>query len=117
MEQITTKRNDTMTTKELLKYHSEFCGHARAIMAKKNHDYAGQSGRTPFANFETTERVGITTTEKGMLVRMLDKMQRLNTFSDCGELKVDNESAQDACMDIVNYAILLAAYIHQKSEK
>jgi hypothetical protein len=106
-----------MNTKQLLKYHDKLSRQARAIMAKKNHDYAGDSGTTPFANFETTEKVGITSTEKGMLVRILDKVQRLNTFADCGKLSVENESATDACLDIVNYCILFAAYIKHKTNE
>jgi len=106
-----------MNAEQLLRFHDKLCAQAKAIMVKKNHDYAGESGNTPFANFETTERVGVTTTEKGMLIRMLDKIQRLNTFTDCGKLEVKNESAYDACLDIVNYSILLAAYIKHKSEK
>ena len=105
-----------MNTIELLKFHEEFCARARGIMANKNHDYAGQSGDTPFANFQAAELLRITTTERGFMIRMLDKMMRLATFADAGKLAVSNEGAQDACMDIVNYAILLAAYLRQKEE-
>jgi hypothetical protein len=83
-------------------------------MRVKNHDYSGSSGKTPFSNFEVTERCGVTSTEKGMLTRMLDKMMRLSTFADSGKLLVPNESVEDACLDLVNYSILLAAYIKQK---
>jgi hypothetical protein len=104
-----------MTTTELLTFHKAFCDQARGIVETKNHDYAGASGDTPFANFTATEKLGITTTEKGFLIRMLDKMQRLSTFANAGELKVANESAHDACMDIVNYAVMLSAYIREKA--
>ena len=46
-------------------------------------------------------------------MRMLDKLKRLITFCNAGELKVENEGAADACKDIVNYAIILAAYAAQ----
>ena len=106
-----------MTTKELLEYHADFCQRGWDIVKKKNHDYAGAAGDTPFANFEASEKIGITTTEKGILVRMLDKMMRLSTFADAGELKVENESVEDACLDIANYCVLLSAYIKDKKEQ
>lgn len=83
-------------------------------MAVKNHDYAGADGKTPFSNFQVVEQFGVCTTEQGFLVRMLDKMKRLTTYAQSGELKVPGEGAKDACLDILNYAILLAAYIEEK---
>lgn len=106
-----------MTTPELLQFHADLCQKARELMAKKNFDYAGPSGDTPFANFEATEKLGITTTEQGMLMRMTDKIMRLSTFAQSGQLKVENEGPLDACTDILNYAILLAAYIKSKGVK
>ena len=103
-----------MTTQELLKFHEDFCARGREIMARKNHDYAGANGQTPFANFESTEQLGITTTEKGLLVRIGDKLKRLVTFCNAGVLMVKDEGAEDACMDILNYAILLAAWFQCK---
>ena len=45
---------------------------------------------------------------------MLDKAMRLATFADCGKLEVSNEGVEDACIDIVNYAIMLAGMIKEK---
>ena len=86
-------------------------------MKKKNHDYAGKDGDRPFANFERTEAMGICSTEAGVLVRMVDKISRLSTFVDSGELKVDNESYYDAIVDIINYMILFSGYLKSKNEK
>ena len=102
---------------QLLEFHKAFCQRAYDIMAVKNHDYAGATGDTPFANFQAVELLGIASTETGFLVRMLDKMKRLQTFAACGKLKVENEGAYDACLDIANYAILLAAYVKDKGAK
>lgn len=60
--------------------------------------------------------MGITTTEKGMLVRMLDKMSRLSSFCDSGEFKVQDEKLEDTILDIINYSILLHAYIESKKD-
>jgi len=102
-----------MTTEELLKYHEEICTRAREIMRIKNHDYSGADGKTPFANFEVAEKLSITSTEKGFLVRILDKLMRIITWTNCGELKV-NESIEDACVDNINYHILLSAHTKEK---
>ena len=83
-------------------------------MKKKNHDYAGRGGETPFANFERCEAMGVCSTEQGFLVRVIDKVARLSTFVEAGELKVDNESYEDAILDIINYMILLSGFLNGK---
>jgi hypothetical protein len=106
-----------MTNIELFKIHKELCTNALDLMQKKNHDYAGSKGNEPFANFTRSEAMGITTTEKAMLVRMLDKMSRLSSFTDSGEFKVEDEKLQDTIIDVINYSVLLYAYISQKIQK
>lgn len=103
-----------MTTEQLLSFHQGFCDEAREIVRKKNHDYAGSQGDTPFANFEMTEKLGLSTTGQGILIRVSDKMMRLSTFEKAGVLAVKEESQEDACMDCVNYFILLAAWYRQQ---
>ena len=103
-----------MNREELFKHHKAICKEALEIMEKKNHDYAGQGGESPFANFTRTEAMGITSTEAGMLTRICDKLSRLSTFASAGELKVDNESYYDAILDIINYCILFHGYVSTK---
>ena len=104
-----------MNREELLKHHDSICSEAKELMKKKNHDYAGSGGDSPFANFERTEAMGICSTEAGVLVRMVDKISRLSTFVEAGELKVDNETSHDAIVDIVNYCILLSGIVEEKA--
>lgn len=101
---------------ELLEFHLAFCFQAYRICSKKNHDYAGASGANPWRNFETCELLGLMPTEAGFLVRMGDKLNRLVTFVKDGRLQVDNESATDALLDIINYSILLAAYLQKRAD-
>jgi len=105
-----------MNRKELLNHHAELCEKAVRIMKKKNHDYAGQDGGQPFANFERCESMGVCSTEQGFLVRVIDKVSRLATFVEAGELKVDNEGYEDAVLDIINYMILFSAFVKDKNE-
>jgi len=106
-----------MNREELLKHHKELCDEALEIMKRKNHDYAGDSGTTPFANFERTEAMGICSTEQGFLCRMCDKLSRLSTFATAGKLVVDNEGYRDALLDIINYCVLFSGYVSDKQDK
>ena len=94
----------------------QLCNEALEIMKKKNHDYAGQGGDSPFANFTRSEDMGICSTEQGFLVRLCDKLSRLSTFASAGELKVDNEGYHDAILDIINYCILFDGYVSSKKK-
>jgi hypothetical protein len=49
-----------------------------------------------------------------LLLRVIDKIQRIRSFTNDNELKVANESVEDACDDIVNYAILAKAMLKEK---
>lgn len=99
----------------LLVAHEAMCAKARNLMAKKNMDYAGEEDI--FANFRRTEDMGITTTEKGFLVRMTDKFSRLATFTENNELAVKDESVEDTLIDIINYAVLFHQYIKTKKDE
>ena len=67
-------------------------------------------------NFESTERLGIASTETGMLIRMGDKLNRLITYVQDGKLACENEGAADALVDMINYSVLLAGYIQRKAQ-
>ena len=106
-----------MTRDELLKYHLELCTAARDLMSLKNRDYAGNEGLEPFANFTRVEAMGICKTEAGFLVRLTDKMSRLSSFIRAGKMHITDESFKDTCVDVINYMVLLAAYLKDKEEQ
>jgi hypothetical protein len=81
----------------------------KATIRAKNADYT--NGEGAFANFEVTERLGLSSAEIGLLIRMVDKIQRLKSFLSKGELQVKGESAQDAAKDIMGYALILSAML------
>jgi hypothetical protein len=95
-----------MTRDDLLELHEDTCERCREMMKAKNQDYAGGSGDDPFANFRTAKAIGVDPA-KGILMRMLDKVKRVQSFVERGNLKVEDEPVEDACDDLVNYAILL----------
>lgn len=103
-----------MTVENLLKLHDYLTGKAKAIMEAKNHDYTSGSG-DPFANFRGSTFFGIHPVV-GMQLRQQDKMQRIKTFVEKGELRVKGESVLDAILDQINYLVLQYGYIMEQSE-
>lgn len=95
------------STNDLLVLHDLVTSSCRAVMGAKNHDYSGAQGVDPFRNFKTSaQTAGDTNPVKGILHRIADKLARIRTFVEDGELKVSQETYTDAWMDIVNYCIL-----------
>lgn len=86
----------------LFRRHEAMCTTARKLMKKKNSDYSTE--KDPYLNFR---RHGA----KGFVVRLDDKMCRLNTFVDRGFLEVESESVADALLDTINYSVLLYSYL------
>jgi hypothetical protein len=101
----------------LLMFHEQICERGRDLMRQKNHDYAGRSGNDPFANFRRTEQMGVCTTEQGFLVRLTDKLSRLATFCEGGDLLVKDESVADTLVDVINYAVLFGAYLDEQKTR
>lgn len=100
-----------MTIEDLAILHEDLCREAKETMIKKNHDYTCGSS-DPFANFRASEILGIPP-EQSILVRVLDKMERLNTAAVKKKLHVA-ESVQDSIQDIINYMVLLAGLFKEK---
>lgn len=81
------------------------------LMARKNIDYA--EADDVFGNLNACEHLRVCPAEQGILIRMLDKLRRLSSL-----LRRDaacrDESFEDTCLDIINYAVLLAARRHER---
>ena len=80
------------------------------LLRKKNHDYAGADDE--YANFRTAEIIGLSV-EKGILVRWLDKLKRIDNLL-TQEAYVTEESIEDTLRDAVNYPCILLAYLEAK---
>lgn len=77
---------------------------------RKNADYA--NAHDPFANFRDSELLGISV-EKGILVRMSDKLRRAANLLD-RPAEVTDESLDDTLADISNYANILRIFLEWK---
>jgi hypothetical protein len=102
-----------MNKLEYMQFHAKCCESMKTITAAKNADYTGV-GDDPFANFTRVHALGICTTEQGFLTRMTDKLSRLSSYCQRGELLVKDESVEDTLLDLANYCILLAGYLKSK---
>jgi len=103
-----------MNKTDYFEFAEKFMADMLELSRKKNSDYT--QGDDPFGNFIAVEILGIKT-EHGFLTRMMDKMKRISTFVNAGELQVKEESVTDTLQDLANYAILFAGYLQSKKIK
>lgn len=104
-----------MNRNEFIEFHKQLTSRALEISCKKNHDYCGtQVEDNPFANLQLVEKMGICSTEVGLMTRISDKLSRINSFLQQGVLLVEDESVDDTILDGLNYWILLAGVIHDR---
>lgn len=100
-----------MQRAELYDLHYELCERALELMRCKNSDYA--DGDDPFRNLHGSYLVGVEP-KRAVLVRLCDKLSRLATFVQHGDLQVKDESVEDTLLDVINYAVLLAGMMHDE---
>lgn len=80
---------------------------------RKNNDYGGVDSN-PYANFSNSTIVGVSI-EKGILVRMMDKVSRISTLLE-KESQVKDEAIEDTLDDLVNYTAILKSYLMDKKK-
>ena len=95
---------------KIIKYKKFSPGEFRAIIEemvyiheKKNHDY---SGGDYLSDLIASRRMGITPW-KNALLRMQQKMGRMESFAKQGEFKVSDEKFEDSCKDLAVYSLLM----------
>ena len=92
----------SMTRKELMLFFEQYAEKAANLAHAKSESYA--DFETPFENFRAHG-------ELGFLVRMSDKLARLNNLLAKKKANsIKDESVEDTIMDLFNYCWLLAAY-------
>jgi len=88
-----------LTRTDLYLMHETLTREALNLMRAKNSDYAAADD--PFKNFR---RHGL----YGIVVRLSDKLARLENYVKTGQLTVKDESVRDTVLDLINYSILFA---------
>lgn len=90
------------STEELTKEFNEITTSMAKTFVKKNHDYGNSF-------FESLDKRGLV----AALVRMEDKMNRLDSLSE-REAQVTDESLIDTLLDLANYSILTSMWLSNK---
>ena len=104
---------DAILRNPLLKSMGETFERCLLTAIAKNNDYGG-SNNDPFANFRNSTIAGVSV-EKGILVRLMDKMSRVSTLLD-KEAMVKDEAITDTIEDAINYLAIMKAYINLKNK-
>jgi hypothetical protein len=111
------KKRNHMTIEEVIKMLEETTDGLKTTLRQKSSDYTGgETSQDPFANFKATEVLGVDSVI-GVMIRLMDKIQRVRSFANDGELKVKDESVDDAFNDIIGYTILAKAMTREKRQK
>jgi hypothetical protein len=108
------KSMNVMTREELLGLFDEMTLEAKGIMKAKNADYSGGKDDV-FANFRGCTAFGVEP-ELGLMIRMQDKMKRVESFVEKGRLEVRDEGVRDTCIDLINYSVLLYGLLLERTE-
>jgi hypothetical protein len=82
----------------------------QAVYEAKDNDYSATD--LPMGNLRKCEEAGIDAW-RGCLVRIGDKMSRLENFLKEKEYLVISEKAEDTVIDLANYAILMSCLIEE----
>lgn len=76
------------------------------ILKAKNADYAGENTIDPLHNFKAGSAVSKVSVEKGILVRLMDKIGRISTLLE-QKNNVKDETIDDTIKDAINYLGIL----------
>ena len=101
-----------MNQQDFMKAFEEAISIILDTVKRKNADYTGWEDA--FKNFKLAENLWVTTTERAILVRLLDKVSRISSLLDVEKPQVENEKLEDTLLDLAAYAIILYVYIKNK---
>lgn len=106
-------RAKTITKAEYYAFVEQTFARMLVLIKRKNADYCGTTD-DPFANFRRAEQVKVDPIN-GLAVRFLDKVARIESFFQAG--KLENESFEDAWLDVIGYACLALGMLNEKHRK
>lgn len=82
---------------------------ATELVRNKNIGYSDDTNA--FSNLELCENAGVCSVERGIMVRMFDKMGRIsNLLGEASSQLEIEESITDSLMDLIGYAAILIVY-------
>jgi len=107
----TKKAGVIMNKQEWYDFQEKVFADMMKLTRAKNDDYTAGSDDA-FANFRLSEDVGVPALQ-GLVVRMADKWQRVRSYFNNGELKVEGEGIEDAFRDLIGYSTLALGMIEE----
>ena len=105
------------TTKDILENFDLIVSKLRTVLMQKNHDYTQGASKDSLKNFKISALVLSIDSGKGLLVRVMDKIMRITTYIEAGNLQVPNEGVDDAISDIIGYMVLLSSLLKEQQSK
>lgn len=97
-----------MNQKEFVQAVADTYKVALDLVDRKNQDYG--RNKDPFKNFQLSVKVGVPV-EKGMMIRMMDKVSRIANLLRKKRAAVTDEKIEDTLLDLVNYAAIMRVWI------
>ena len=104
----------SFTPETLRRFHRELCTSALCLMEKKNNDYASAYSNNVFANFTSSATLTGIDEVLGIVQRICDKLSRVRTYVETGTLLVKDEGMENVALDLINYTVLMMAFIEEK---
>jgi hypothetical protein len=100
-----------MNQQDYMKFMRDTYQDLELLIESKNSDYTAGSDDA-FANFRLCEEIGIPALT-GLIVRVLDKVQRIKAYAKAGKLEVPNEGVDDAFKDLIGYSFVALALLEE----
>lgn len=100
-----------LPTSPILVALDEIYGYLRPVLEAKGKDYA--SNTDVFKNLRLCEPLVNVSTEKGVIIRLADKMSRISNLLE-KEAEIKSESVFDTIIDAVGYLSILHALLKEK---
>jgi hypothetical protein len=76
------------------------------LHARKSAGYSGASNPDPWANFRRAEQLGVRAST-GALIRLLDKVSRVETLMRSPDSEQVGESIEDTLIDLAAYSLIV----------
>jgi len=96
--------SDLEYTNPLIETVETLFNEALGLLKKKNHDYTPKDD--PISNFRLADTLGITSTERAIMVRLMDKITRIAVGLN-KDYMVKDEKMKDNILDAINYLGIL----------
>ena len=103
-----------ITIDQLIEIKQRLFDKSQALSKSKGHDYSGQAGDT-FKNIRVAETFGMKS-EKGVLIRLMDKVMRISNYLDQDAFAVKDESLEDTIIDAINYLTYIYALHEERKD-